>query len=225
MPPQIQWLIDHLIQEAAVIRQAPLLFILLTAAMFVLAYLIVRWGYRELLEIREKTITALRESPATFQSKEDKWFTDLAEKDKLEIQHAVYVTECKVYETLTGDEPEVTFDFFIRNCAVYAITLDSTLTGFISLNGTRRLKGNLRASAMPHNLQHCFGDRFRLRQELDAGDIKAIEELDAAMPRQGFYDFSNLNITIKGSTSIADVVPARLQFKRVTRRGTTFDLV
>src|SRR4029453_15384267 len=116
----------------------------------------------------------------------------IAEKDRLELNNAVYVTQCVVWESLREEHPHVIFKFHIRNCAIYAITIEPTLKGFISLN-SRRLMGEITVSSvLPHNLQHCWGDHFQIRQELTASDVREIDVLDSALPLQGCYDFQNL---------------------------------
>ena len=213
------------------VSQAPILFLLACLIVFVGAYLIVRWQYSEtltLLKTRNETLTASvhEKTSKDISPNDDPWLNAVAEHDRLELHTAVYVMECRVRESLTGEDLCVVFDFYVRNGTVYAVSVDPDIKGFISLNNVR-LRGEITASSLPHNLQHCWGDRFRIRQELNAKDVAAINELDTASKDQGFYDFGNLHITIKGTSPTIDALPARLQFKRVTRRliNNGFELV
>jgi len=162
----------------------------------------------------------LRNAPAgSFLEPHESWLRDIAEGDRLDLYKAVYVIGCRVQESLTNDNPHVVFHFHIRNGTVFAITIDPDIKGFISLRD-RRLTGERISSTLPHNLQHGWGDLFEIRQELSAHDVAEINEMDAAAKDQGFYDFGNLHITIKGTCPTADALPARLQFKNVLRRRT-----
>lgn len=157
---------------------------------------------------------------------QESWLAAIAEQDRLELHTAVHVTGCTVRELLEGDNPYVVFEFFIRNGSVFAVTVDPSIKGFISLN-SRRLLGEITASRLPHNLEHKYGDYFHIRQELSAQDIAEIKILDKASAGQGVYDFGHLHIGIKGNSPTLETLPDRLQFKRVTRRQISngFDLI
>lgn len=168
----------------------------------------------------------LRNAPAgSLLEPQESWLAAIVERDRLELYHAVFVTDCRVREQLTGTNPHIVFDFHICNGTVFSITIDPDIKGFISFFDVR-LSGNIGASSLPHNLQHGLSGDFEIRQELGGDDVAEIKKADA-IHGQGFYDFGKLYITIKGTSPTTDALPARLQFRRVTRRliSNGFELV
>lgn len=209
------------------ISHAPLLFGIACLIVFAATYLIVKWQYGEtlsLLQTRNETLTASlkeRPSPGSGTLDQDYWLNEIADKDRLELQNGVFVTECIVQESLTEEGPHVTFNFSIRNCAVYAITVDPILRGFISLIA-KRLWGEVTlSSSLPHNLKHCWGDRFQIRQELAASDVAKIKELDEVTMLSRRLQFPRPSNNDKRQLPHREAVPSRLQFHSVSRRNTS----
>ncbi|HLA09249.1 MAG TPA: hypothetical protein VJ023_01430 [Pyrinomonadaceae bacterium] len=160
----------------------------------------------------------LRNAPAgSLLEPREHWLLELAETDKLELHTGVFVVECDVRELLEGENPHVFFNLNIRNGTVYAITIDPETKGFISLNNTP-LRGERVVSSAPRNLPHGCVDDLEIRQELKSSDIAKLAELETAMRGQGVYDFGDLHITLRGNSPSGEAMPARLQFRRVTRR-------
>jgi hypothetical protein len=217
----MQWLLDFLERQGAVIRDAFPSFVGVCLVAVVVLYFVFERLYKARLESRDALIASLKErldlreksQPQTSSN----WLNEAAEHDRLELQRSVYVLECAVREILDADTAYVVFDFLIRNGSLYAITVDPSIKGFIGLNN-RRLTGEIGTSALPHNLPRLYADRFQIRQELTGKDVEELNTLDLARELQGYYDFANLHITIQGDSPAGKAVPARLQFRRVTRQ-------
>ena len=229
----MQWLLEFLERQGAVIRGAFPSFVGVCLVAVVVLYFVFERLYKARLESLKDLNATLKERLTECENTKKEtpqssppWLSKIVEHDRLELQTAVYVLECIVRESLTSENQHVTFDFFIRNGSVYAVTVDPVIKGFISLN-SRRLTGEITTSSLPHNLQHIYGDRFQIRQELIAKDVEELAVLDSALEHQGYYDFGHLHITIHGDSPTTKAVPARLQFKRVTRRQISngFELV
>jgi hypothetical protein len=165
----------------------------------------------------------LRNAPAgSLLEPQGSWLDDVAENDRLKLREAVFVTHCRLDMTLTGSDPHLLFHFSIRNCAVYAISLDPALEGFISFDG-RPLKGEkTMSSRFPQNLTHCWGDSFEIRQELSPSEGGVI--LNDANATATYFDFKNFRIVLKADNSHRVVAPTTLQLRRVFRDG-RFDWV
>jgi hypothetical protein len=160
----------------------------------------------------------LRNAPAgSFLEPQENWLREAAEHDRVELQNAVHVINCRVVELIEEGNSRVSFEFTIRNGSVFAVTIDPEIKGFITL-WDKRLTGARRVSRLPHNLQRGWNDRFTITQELTKANLAEIKEMDAACEEQGYYDFGDLHVTIKGTSPTMDALPARLQFRRVTRR-------
>jgi hypothetical protein len=226
----MQWLLDLLERQGAVIRDAFPSFVLVCLVAMVVLYFVFERLYKARLESKDAFNASLKDRLELQEKSQPQtpntWLTDAAENDRRELQNAVNVLECNLHETLTPEDSHVTFDFLIRNGSLYAITVDPNIKGFITLN-TRKLVGEISTSKLPHNLPRIHLDRFQIRQDLTPKDVEELNTLDSAMQLQGYYDFANLHITIQGDSPAGKAVPTRLQFRRVTRRpiGNGFELV
>ncbi len=142
----------------------------------------------------------------------------LAAADLREIDANAFVYGVRFEPLIIGSySPSVQFQFDIFNGTVYPISVDPTVSGFISY-GDRRLKGEMTLSSeyRPQNLPRGWTAAMKLNLWLNRQEAEFVQsDLDRAQnPAPLFFSFDQLVITIRGGEEFVDLVtPKGLRFR------------
>lgn len=110
------------------------------------------------------------------------------------------------------EEPFLYFGFDVFNGAVYDISIERTVEGYIAI-GLRRIRGEIEMRAeILQNLKHGEVGHIGLRQNLTKEDVELIKNSNNPSAEDFVYD--HLVITITGGDDYKDVAPKLLVFSR-----------
>ena len=212
MPLPLSWLLEQLEKEGAVINQAPLIFVLSCLLILAIAFLLVRWLYKDLLDRKNALIQSLEQSGSAL-TKSPIW-----DQDRKAINQAVRVVGFIVGNSGLRDigKPCLNFQFKVFNGSVYEISVDRKAEGYIIFRGNE-LKGRLEMLYDDQNvvnLGHALTGTFGLRlwlEQFSADYVIAAEQTGAEL----LWDFSYLTVMLAGE----GVTPKPLSFDFVRYRS------
>ena len=211
----MDWLLEQLTKGWPLIKQAPLLFFIIFAISLALAFLLVRWLYRDHLARKDEIISDLQKklalAPTTSKAESpDKWLLDIAEEYRQHINKTVIIEQYKAGAfKLDGSTPYLRFEFLIRNYSIFPITIDTTKVGGRIWYGSRPLKGEVTISNEYRwgKLERGYCNYIPLCQMLTEEDAEFINRDSGSC-----FRFDELVITITGTDTSHGVTPRPLLF-------------
>lgn len=199
--PDLTWLIDRLSKEGAVISNAPFTFLFILLLSLAIAFLLVRWQFKDIIENKNALIASLKDNrtPSSMSL--------VMGEDRKAIDQVVRVVDYSVGNAgiFALDAPHLNFGFRVFNGSVFEINLDHRVEGHVKYSG-KMLAGRLEmlpddqnVKNLKHGKEGSFGVRLWLDNPADAEVIRLDHQLRD-------FDFRLLVIMIVGEDFISKPV-------------------
>lgn len=212
------WPLDELVKEWPMIKQAPLSFAIVCVLALLLAFLFSKYLYQERLKHKDDLLGSLQKKldlqplVPVIQGCSDERLHNLAQEDRRRLSDLIRVEKYHMGNSGLNvpEEPFLNIGFDIFNGAVYDISVDRHVEGYIAL-GLRRIRGEIEMRGESvQNLRHGEVGHIGLRQNLTKEDVDLITSRNN--PGVDDFVFDHLVVTINGGDDYRDVAPKLLVF-------------